>query len=143
MKIFENPKAKLRTKYGEYQIAVLGNIVAVSAEGIADKNAIARYGRDMMEVVSNFQGERWAFLGYLHGQALLTGDGERELAKSVAWRAQRGMAQGALITGQTTIETLVKSQFERVYQEAGVTLGIFSDEASALVWLSENGFHSD
>ncbi|MBE1302085.1 MAG: hypothetical protein GJ680_19535 [Alteromonadaceae bacterium] len=140
MKIFTNPNALLKSKYGSYQIAVLGNIVAVSAEGTASKSAIARYSKDMIEVITSFKGEEWAFLGLLYGAALLTKDAEVELQKSIEWRAQRGMKIGALVTGQTTIESIVKAQFERIYEKARVQLGIFSDEDSALEWLSNRGF---
>lgn len=140
MKIFKNPKAHLKSKYGQYSIAVLGNIVAVSAEGMADKNAIARYASDMVEIIGSFGDKKWAFLGWLHGSALLTKDGELELEKSIAWRAQHGMALGALVTGDTTIEAMVQAQFERIYDNAGIPLGVFSDEDSALLWLEEQGF---
>lgn len=140
MKIFTNPNALLKSKYGSYQIAVSGNIVAVSAEGTASKSAIARYSKDMIEVITSFKGEEWAFLGLLYGTALLTKDAEIELQKSIEWRAQRGMKIGALVTGQTTIESIVKAQFERIYEKADVQLGIFSDEDSALKWLSKRGF---
>ncbi|WP_414829873.1 hypothetical protein [Alteromonas sp. H39] len=140
MKIFTNPNAQLKSKYGQYSIAVLGNIVAVSAEGIADKIAIARYANDMIDVITGLGKQKWAFLGFLHGSALLTKDGELELEKSIAWRARHGMAVGALVTGQTTIEAIVKSQFERIYKNVGIPLGVFSDEASALSWLAEKGF---
>ena len=40
MKIFSNPNASLKSKYGQYQIALLGNVVGVTAEGIADGAAI-------------------------------------------------------------------------------------------------------
>ena len=140
MKIFKNPNAVLKTKFGQYQIAALGTIVAVSAEGVASKAAIERYSKDMVEVISNFKGEKWAFLGLLHGSAVLTLDAEIELQKSIEWRVTKGMALGALVTGETTIEVMVKEQFERIYRRAGVRLGIFSTEDSALVWLSEQGF---
>ena len=64
MKIFSNPNATLKSKYGQYQIAVLGSIVGVSAEGIADGSAIERYARDMMDVINSFGGSHWAFLGF-------------------------------------------------------------------------------
>ncbi|MEW9797339.1 hypothetical protein [Alteromonas sp. CYL-A6] len=140
MKIFTNPNAQLKSKFGEYQIAVLGNIVAVSAEGTASKSAIARYSQDMIEVISGFQGGDWAFLGFLHGAAMLTPDAESELQKSIEWRAGKGMKLGALVTGRTTIEGLVKSQFERIYRKAGVKLGIFSTEEQAVRWLAQQGF---
>ncbi|WP_218310217.1 hypothetical protein [Alteromonas antoniana] len=140
MKIFKNPNAQLKSKYGQYYIAVLGNIVAVSAEGMADKDAIARYAKDMVDVISGFEGQKWAFLGVLHGSALLTKDGELELQKSIAWRAQHGMALGALVTGETTMEAMVQSQFERIYRNVGLPLGVFSDEDNALAWLAEKGF---
>lgn len=143
MKIFKNPKATLKSLYGEYSIAVLGNIVAVSAKGMADKNAIERYGRDMAEVISKFKGDKWAFLGILHGSALLTKEGELELQKSIEWRAAHGMAMGALVTGETTIEAIVQSQFERIYQRAGLPLGVFSDEDDALAWLAQQGFKTE
>ena len=132
----------LISKFGQYQIAVLGNIVAVSAEGTASKSAIERYSQDMIEVISNFKGDKWAFLGLLHGSALLTKDAELELQKSIEWRAGKGMAMGALVTGETTIEAMVRSQFERIYQKAGVKLGIFSDEENAIAWLSQQGFET-
>ena len=140
MKIFSNPNAKLKSKYGQYQIAVLGNIVGVSAEGMADTEAIARYGRDMMDVINQFGGERWAFLGFLHGSALLTKGGEEELQKSLEWRVSKGMALGALVIGETTIESMVDAQFNRIYQNAGTRLGVFSDEDSAMAWLEQQGF---
>ena len=143
MKIFKNPNAMLKSKFGQYQIAVLGNIVAVSAEGTASKSAIERYSRDMVEVILKFKGENWAFLGLLHGSALLTQDAELELQKSIEWRAGKGMALGALVTGQTTVEAMVRSQFERIYQKAGVRLGIFSDEDSAMKWLAQQGFTTE
>ena len=132
----------LISKFGQYQIAVLGNIVAVSAEGTASKSAIERYSQDMIEVISNFKGDKWAFLGLLHGSALLTKDAELELQKSIEWRAGKGMAMGALVTGETTIEAMVRSQFERIYHKAGVKLGIFSDEENAIAWLSQQGFET-
>lgn len=64
MKIFSNPNATLKSKYGQYQIAVLGSIVGVSAEGIADGSAIERYARDMMDVINSLGGNHWAFLGF-------------------------------------------------------------------------------
>ena len=140
MKIFTNPKAKLKSKYGQYQIAVLGNVVAVSAEGIADTDAIARYGSDMMEVLTQFNGNRWAFLGFLHGAALLTKGGEVELQKSIEWRLGKGMVLGALVTGETTIAAMVNEQFSRIYERAGVELGVFSTEDAAMTWLAEKGF---
>lgn len=142
MKIFNNPNATMKTKYGQYQIAVLGNIVAVSAQGMADSSAIERYGKDMMEVIEAFGGQNWAFLGFLHGPAVLTKDAEYELQKSIQWRVSKGMALGALVIGQTTIEAMVKSQFERVYRNAGVELDVHKDEQGALDWLAERGFHS-
>lgn len=142
MKIFENPNAFVKSKFGQYQIAVLGDIIAVSAEGMAGKGAIERYGQDMVEVISSFKGEKWAFLGLLHGSAALTKDGELELQKSVEWRAQHGMALGALVTGETFVKGMVQSQFERIYQNAGLPLQIFSDEDSALKWLAEQGFNA-
>ena len=72
MKIFSNPNTKLRSKYGQYQIAVLGDIVGVSAEGIADGAAIERYARDMMDVINSFAGKRWAFLGFLRSGCLFS-----------------------------------------------------------------------
>lgn len=141
MKIFDNPKATLKSKFGQYQIAVLGNIVAVSATGNASKSAIARYSQDMAEVVLGFQGKKWAFMGMLYGSALLTKDAESELQKSIEWRARKGMVVGALVTGNTTIEAIVKSQFERIYDDAGVRLGVFSNEDEALAWLAELGFN--
>jgi hypothetical protein len=140
MKIFKNPNAKLKVRYGQYQIAALGSIVAVSAEGMADKGAIERYSQDMMEVIANFGGESWAFLGLLHGSAILTKDAEVALQRSIEWRVQHGMELGVLVTGGTIVENLVKSQFERIYQKAGTELRIFSDEESAMAWLSERGF---
>ncbi|NMH60980.1 hypothetical protein [Alteromonas ponticola] len=142
MKIFTNPQAKLKSKYGQYQIAVLGNVVAVSAEGIADTDAIARYGSDMMEVVSQFNGHRWAFLGFLHGSALLTKGGEIELQKSIEWRVSKGMVLGAIVTGETTIAAMVNAQFSRIYERAGVELGVFSNEDAAMAWLAEKGFRA-
>ena len=142
MKIFSNPNAKLKSKYGQYHIAALGNIVGVSAEGIADTEAIARYGRDMMDVINQFGGERWAFLGFLHGSALLTKGGELELQKSIEWRVSKGMALGALVIGETTIQSMVEAQFSRIYQRAGVELGVFCNEDDAMVWLAERGFKS-
>lgn len=143
MKIFSNPKAGLRSRHGQYQIAVLGNIVAVSASGTASQTAIARYSVDMANIIDSFNGEAWAFLGFLHGPALLTQDAELELQKSIEQRADKGMKLGALVTGKTTIEALVKTQFERIYQNAGVKLAIFSQEAEAIAWLAERGFATD
>lgn len=140
MKIFKNPGASVRSRHGRYQIAASGNIIAVSAEGIASKTDIARYSNDMAEIVASFAKQRWAFLGYLSGSAMLTKEGELELQKSVAWRAQRGMALGALITKETTVEAIVKTQFQRIYDNVGIPLGVFSDEESALNWLAEKGF---
>ncbi|WP_338519817.1 hypothetical protein [Alteromonas gracilis] len=140
MKIFSNPNAKLKSKYGQYQIAVLGNIVGVSAEGMADTEAIARYSRDMMDVINQFGGERWAFLGFLYGSAVLTKGGEEELQKSIEWRVSKGMRLGALVIGETTIESMVEAQFGRIYQKAGTQLGVFSDEDSAMAWLEQQGF---
>lgn len=53
------------------------------------------------------------------------------------------MAIGALVTGQTHVEALVKSRFKGIYARAGIPLGIFSDEESALEWLSEKGFETE
>ncbi len=143
MKIFENPNAMLKSKHGQYQIALLGNIVAVSAEGMAGRSAIERYSQDMIEIISHFNGKKWAFLGVLHGSAVLTQEGELALQQSIEWRAQYGMALGVLVTGDTTVEALVKSQFERIYNKAGVRLRIFSHEASAMTWLDRQGFSAD
>lgn len=142
MKIFTNPNAQIKTRYGQYQIAVLGNVVGVSAEGMADSAAIARYGHDMQTVINQFKGERWAFLGFLHGSALLTKGGELELQKSIEWRVSKGMALGALVTGETTIAAMVNEQFGRIYQRAGVELGVFNDEDTAMIWLHTKGFHT-
>ena len=76
MKIFSNPNTKLRSKYGQYQIAVLGDIVGVSAEGIADGAAIERYARDMMDVINSFAGKRWAFLGFFIATGIHTKPGK-------------------------------------------------------------------
>ncbi|BDX08190.1 hypothetical protein [Planctobacterium marinum] len=143
MKLFSNPNAKLKSRHGQYQIAVLGNIVAVSAAGTASREAIERYNKDMMEVVSQFQEKKWAFLGYLHGPAILTRQAELELQKSIEWRAERGMAIGALITGDTTIEAMVQEQFERIYKKTDIRLGMFSDEESAIIWLEGQGFSAE
>lgn len=140
MKIFENPGVSVRSRHGRYQIATSGNIIAVSAEGIASRTDIARYSNDIAEIVAGFCSRPWAFLGYLHGSAMLTEEGELELQKSVAWRAQRGMALGALITKETTVKAIVKNQFQRIYDNVGVPLGVFCDEKSALDWLAEQGF---
>ena len=140
MKIFSNPNATLKSKYGQYQIAVLGNVVGVSAEGIADGAAIERYTRDMMDVVNSFAGNHWAFLGFLHGSALLTKAGEKELQHSIEWRAKHGMALGALVIGETTVQPLVKSQFQRIYDKAGLELSVFTDEQDAMQWLEGKGF---
>lgn len=140
MKIFANPDASLKSRHGQYQIAVMGNIVAVSAEGTASKTAVERYSRDMIEVISGFQGKKWAFLGFLHGSAILTKDAEVELQKSVAWRAEKGMALSALVTGNTTIESMVKAQFERIYKHAGVHLSVFKNEEQAMEWLAREGY---
>ncbi|MDM7862118.1 hypothetical protein QTP81_16050 [Alteromonas sp. ASW11-36] len=142
MKIFDNPNAELRSKFGQYQIAVLGDVVAVSAEGIADKKAIERYGRDMMDVINKFSGKNWAFLGLLHGQALLTKEAESALRRSIQWRALHGMALSALVTGETVVETIVKNQFERVYEQTGIQVKIFETEQGALNWLAERGFNT-
>jgi len=140
MKIFSNPNATLKSKYGQYQIAALGNVVGVSAEGIADGAAIERYAKDMMEVVKSFAGNHWAFLGFLHGSALLTKAGEKELERSIEWRSQHGMALGALVIGDTTVQPLVRSQFQRIYDNAGLELGVFTNEEDAMTWLNEKGF---
>lgn len=140
MKVFSNPAAKLKSKFGEYSIAVLGNIFAVSAQGSASKSAIERYHSDVIDVITQFDGKPWAFLGFLHGPALLTKDAELALQHSIEWRSSKGMVVSALVTGETTIESLVKSQFERVYRQTGVPLGIFKDEQSALAWLKKRGF---
>ena len=142
MKIFSNPNATLKSKYGQYQIAVLGNIVGVSAEGIADDSAIERYARDMMDVINGFGGNHWAFLGFLHGSALLTKAGETELQRSIEWRAKHGMALGALVIGDTTVQPIVRAQFQRIYDNAGLELGIFGNEEDAIKWLNEKGFES-
>lgn len=142
MKIFSNPDAKFKSKYGQYQIAILGNIVGVSAEGMADQGAIARYAQDMIEVIGSFKGTDWAFLGFLHGSALLTKAGEEELQRSVEWRAQHGMALGALVIGDTTVQSLVTSQFQRIYRNAGLELGVFVSEQEAMQWLADKGFES-
>lgn len=143
MKVFENPEAISKGKFGQYQIAVLGSILAVSAEGNASKQAIERYTQDLIEIISKFNGEKWAFLGLLHGGALLTKDAEFELQKSIEWRAKHGMAIGALVTGQTSVEALVKSRFKKIYERAGIELAIFDDEPSAIEWLSQKGFETN
>lgn len=143
MKIFANPKAAVKSKYGQYQIAVLNNIIAVSAEGVASKESIERYVQDISEIVLNMEQKPWAFLGFLHGTALLTKDAEKDLHKSVLWRVSRGMTTSALVTQNTTIEAMVKAQFERVYENAQVKLGIFSTEKGAIDWLAEQGFVAD
>lgn len=143
MKIFDNPSATVKSRFGQYRIAATGNIVAVCAEGIAGESAIACYSRDMEATAALLDGKQWAFLGVLHGSAVLTGDGEAALQKSVEWRAARGMALGALVIGDTTVSALVKSQFTRIYRNAGVPLEVFADEDSALNWLSSQGFHTD
>ena len=140
MKIFSNPKANVKTKFGQYQIAVLGDVIAVSAVGMADKSAIKQYGQDMIDVISSFNCNKWAFLGLLHGSSTLTKDGEIELQKSIEWRALHGMAVGALVIGDTFVQGMVQSQFQRIYQKAGLPLGVFNDEDSALKWLAEQGF---
>ncbi|MCU7555967.1 hypothetical protein OCL06_15360 [Alteromonas sp. ASW11-19] len=142
MKLFDNPSATVKSRYGQYRIAVTGNIVAVCAGGMAGESAIASYSRDMEATTALLDGQRWAFLGLLHGSAVLTGDGEVALQKSVEWRAARGMAVGALVVGDTTVAALVTSQFARIYENAGVPLGVFSDEDSALDWLASQGFHT-
>lgn len=143
MKIFSNPNAAVKNKYGQYQIAVLDNIIAVSAEGVASKESIARYVKDISDIVLNMERKPWAFLGFLHGTALLTKDAEIDLQKSVAWRVSHGMTVSALVTQNTTIEAMVKAQFERVYENAEVKLGIFSTEKGAIDWLAEQGFVAD
>ena len=140
MKIFNNPNAFVKSKFGQYQIAVLGDIIAVSAEGMAGKSAIERYGQDMMEIIASINGKHWAFLGLLHGSAALTKDAEIALQQSIQWRAQHGMALGALVTGETTVPAMVQSQFERIYKKAGLPLGIFDSEERAIAWLAEKGF---
>jgi hypothetical protein len=37
---------------------------------------------------------------------------------------------------------MVEAQFSRIYQRAGVELGVFCDEDDAMVWLAERGFKS-
>jgi regulation of enolase protein 1 (concanavalin A-like superfamily) len=50
------------------------------------------------------------------------------------------MALGALVIGETTVQPLVKSQFQRIYDKAGLELSVFTDEQDAMQWLEGKGF---
>ena len=131
---------QVRCKQGSYQIDVSGNVLSFSGEGPWDKITVERYNKDMRTAIGMFNGKAWAFLGYLKGLSILTPDAEQALQDAVIWRANHKMTMCALVTESATIPELARSQFERIYEGAGVKYGIFNNRPSALTWLARQGF---
>lgn len=129
----------MRPQHGSHSLACDGGVLIVNAWGPWNEEAIAIFQRDMEQALSQLP-PRWAFLCYLHGEALLTPEAEVELVRVVAWRRQRGMSAMAIVTDDVTGESIVHAQLLRVYEAASVSSNFFTTEGEALSWLAAQGF---
>jgi len=130
---------KVKSKHGEYEIELLGNILRVDGRGVVTKQLLQQYHNDVKKITLPLGGQSWGFLGFVHGTGILTPEAELALVGSIQLRKTYGMSACALVTKEADIPTLVNSQFERVYIEAQIDYYFCSSEDEALAWLKTVG----
>jgi hypothetical protein len=135
----ENRIANIKSKHGEYIIELLGNIIRVDGKGVVTKPILEQYLEDVKTVTRPLNGKPWGFIGFVRGTGILTPEAEHALVVSINVRKQVGMKACALVTTNADIPSLVKSQFERVYQRAQIDYRFCASEDEAYIWLDTQG----
>ncbi len=137
---FSVSKREAVYRHGSYVLQVSGNILVIDAEGPWDEVAVNQYKRDIQLCVDRLKGDDWAFLGYLHGASVLPPQAEADLTASAQSRVKQGMKVSALIIKESSVPSLTKDQFERIYAKAKVECAFFEEEAKAMEWLNSKGY---
>lgn len=127
----------MHIKEGSYDLQYSGNLVTFHGKGPWDKVAVLRFEQDMQTAITYFAGEKWGFLGYLAGEALLPPEAEDYLRVISVSHVAHGMQACAIILAGTNYPAVVRSQTERVYTHAGVANGFFDTKVDALSWLNK------
>ncbi|WP_334030064.1 hypothetical protein [Alteromonas sp. P256] len=131
----ENRIVNINSKHGEYAIELKGNIIRVDGKGVINKSILEQYLEDVRTITSALQGQPWGFLGFVNGTGILTPEAEHALVVSIQVRKQFGMRACALVVTNADIPSLVKNQFERVYQRAQIDYRFCASEDEAYLWL--------
>lgn len=130
--------AKTFPPHGQYACAVDGRILRIALSGSMNAEGVQAYLRASTPLIASLAGAPWGVLAvFSEGGFLLDGMREKMIA---AIRAQQ--QSGRCATAAVYLETVSgRGVFEwrlrSMCAEAGQSLAIFDDEASARAWLEE------
>lgn len=123
--------------HGQYSIKIEDNIIIVDAEGPFNDELINAYQADYRSAMSQVceKYKTWSQIIYLYHDSLLTPEAEEELTKLNVAKNAQGLTHGAVIFVDTEGSNLLATQFQRIYDKAGITVVFTTDLGDAKMWL--------
>ncbi|MCK7594006.1 hypothetical protein [Pseudomarimonas salicorniae] len=131
--------------HGLYDIRVRGQLLHIDATGPWNEQAAQFFCEHTRPAVmaAQFDGEPWAMLVDLHGEALYTPGSLPALIELHRWRVAMGLRLIAIVHAPDAVaQGVTRSQFDQVYAAGpdSCVARYFNDRDAALDWLESAGF---
>ena len=120
-------------QHGVYSLKIQGQVLIVDATGPFNDELVVSYNNALESCIQQLESSCWGQIVTLHDQSLFTPEAEQSLIHSLKQRKQRGLRASAVVCNSPY--KVVQSQVDRIYQNAGISHGFFSNEEEARLWL--------
>ncbi|MCB1608419.1 MAG: hypothetical protein KDI71_15735 [Xanthomonadales bacterium] len=115
-----------------------GQILCVEGSGATNLEGAQAYLEALAPMVAELKGSRWAVLGVSDSEALLTPEAEQRMTAAAPTLTAMGRVAVAIVLPETPVGSIMRSQWSRVYADAGCALAFFDRIADATQWLMAN-----
>ena len=121
---------------GHYEITRDGDIIRVWSSSEFNLEAAQQYALDMIEMIEQMP-PKFGTLVAFDSPPVVAPDVEETMRRSAAQRAERGMVAVAFVTQNLEGISVASAQWDRIYEDSGITFQIFREVAPAMKWLQE------
>jgi hypothetical protein len=128
--------------HGQFELSVEGHILIARGRGPWNLEAIKAYGIDSNAKIQLFADEPWGLLAIVEGEPFHTPESVNALVNIIDAHRKHGRCATALVLLDVTSPIFAKLMLSRIYVEAREHFYFANDEASALMWLTDQIVHN-
>ncbi|MGH8049192.1 MAG: hypothetical protein ACREPB_00875 [Arenimonas sp.] len=121
---------------GHYEIIRDGDVIRVWTSSEFNLEAAQQYALAMIRMIDQMP-PKFGTLVASDSPPILAPDVEVAMHRSALQRAERGMVAVAFVTQSLDGIKIAQAQWNRVYENSGITLEFFHDAEPAMIWLKE------
>tara|TARA_Y100001960_G_scaffold290622_1_gene331377 strand:+ start:67 stop:552 length:486 start_codon:yes stop_codon:yes gene_type:complete len=130
-------------QHGDFDIAMVNDIVLVDAKGPWNKECVENFGLAYAGTVYKSGMPRWADLVVLEGESLLVPDAERALTERIGRATAAGLVQVYIVTEKSRTAATSVRQIKKLYEPYNIRVEYVTELDMAIELAGQADFAAD